>query len=113
MTLDEIKKEAYKDLHIDKEHLDTESLRSQDMYAKYLDYKTNFEFLLAKAKGLITSPPRKYSENNAIKVVKLVITVLDKVLLIEILKSSFISNFLYFLKFSLILSYTTTESLIL
>ena len=49
--LDDLKKETYKDLPVDKEHLDTESLRNQDLYAKYLDYKTNFEFLLAKAKG--------------------------------------------------------------
>ena len=54
MTLDELKKEAYKDLNVDKEHLDTESLRNQDLFAKYLDYKTNFEFLLAKAKGEYT-----------------------------------------------------------
>jgi len=47
MTLDELKKEAYKDLNVDKEHLDTESLRNQDLFAKYLDYKTNFEFLKA------------------------------------------------------------------
>ena len=44
MTLDDLKKETYKDLPVDKEHLDTESLRNQDLYAKYLDYKTNFEF---------------------------------------------------------------------
>ena len=54
MTLDDLKKETYKDLPVDKEHLDTESLRNQDLYAKYLDYKTNFEFLLAKAKGEYT-----------------------------------------------------------
>ena len=51
MTLDELKKIVYKDLPVDKDHLDTESLRNQDLYAKYLDYKTNFDFLLAKAKG--------------------------------------------------------------
>ena len=54
MTLDELKKLVYKDLPVNKEHLDTESLRNQDLYAKYLDYKTNFEFLLAKAKGEYT-----------------------------------------------------------
>ena len=54
MTLDELKKIVYKDLPVNKEHLDTESLRNQDLYAKYLDYKTNFEFLLAKAKGEYT-----------------------------------------------------------
>ena len=58
MTLDDLKKQTYKDLPVDKEHLDTESLRNQDLYAKYLDYKTNFEFLLAKAKGEYTRHPK-------------------------------------------------------
>ena len=37
MTLDELKQKVYKDLPVDKEHLDTESLRNQELYAKYLD----------------------------------------------------------------------------
>ena len=51
MTLDELKQIVYKELPVDKDHLDTESLRNQELYAKFIDYKTNFEFLLAKAKG--------------------------------------------------------------
>ena len=51
MTLDELKQIVYKQLTVDKDHLDTESLRNQDLYAKFIDYKTNFDFLLAKAKG--------------------------------------------------------------
>ena len=51
MTLDELKKIAYKDLPVDHDHLDTEALKNQELYAKFIDYKTNFEFLLAKAKG--------------------------------------------------------------
>ena len=51
MTLDELKKIVAKELPVDKDHLDTESLRNQELYAKFIDYKTNFDFLLAKAKG--------------------------------------------------------------
>ena len=51
MTLDELKQIVYKELPVDKDHLDTESLRNQELYAKFIDYKTNFDFLLAKAKG--------------------------------------------------------------
>ena len=51
MTLDELKKIVAKELPVDKDHLDTESLRNQKLYAKFIDYKTNFDFLLAKAKG--------------------------------------------------------------
>ena len=51
MTLDELKQIAHKKLPIDKEHLDTEALSNQRLYAEFIDYKTNFEFLLAKAKG--------------------------------------------------------------
>ena len=52
MNLDELKLEAYKDLPItDQEHLDQESFRNQDIKAKWLDYKTRFELLLAKNKG--------------------------------------------------------------
>ena len=51
MTLDELKQIVYKQLPVDKDHLDIESLRNQELYAKFIDYKTNFDFLLAKAKG--------------------------------------------------------------
>ena len=51
MTLDELKQIVYKQLPVDKDHLDTESLRNQELYAKFIDYKTNFDFLLAKSKG--------------------------------------------------------------
>ena len=51
MTLDELKIIVAKELPVDKDHLDTESLRNQELYAKFIDYKTNFDFLLAKAKG--------------------------------------------------------------
>ena len=39
------------DLSVDNEHLDTESLKNQEIKAKYLDYKTRYELLLFKAKG--------------------------------------------------------------
>ena len=51
MTLDELKLQVEKDLKIDDERLDTESYKNQELYAKYLDHKTNFDFLLYKAKG--------------------------------------------------------------
>ena len=52
MTLDELKAQVEKDLPIiNDERLDTESLRNQELYSKYLDYKTNFELLLYRAKG--------------------------------------------------------------
>ena len=51
MTLDELKIQVEKDLKIDDERLDTESYKNQELYAKYLDHKTNFDFLLYKAKG--------------------------------------------------------------
>ena len=51
MTLDELKIQVEKDLKINDERLDTESYRNQELYAKYLDHKTNFECLLYRAKG--------------------------------------------------------------
>ena len=51
MTLDELKLQVEKDLKVNDERLDTESYRNQELYAKYLDHKTNFEFLLYRAKG--------------------------------------------------------------
>ena len=52
MTLDELKAQVQKDLPVlNDERLDTESLRNQELYSKYLDYKTNFELLLHRAKG--------------------------------------------------------------
>ena len=51
MNLDELKHEVCADLKINNEHLDTESLKNQEIKAKYLDYKTRYELLLFKAKG--------------------------------------------------------------
>ena len=51
MTLDELKIQVQQDLKVDNEHLDTESLKNQEIKAKYLDYKTRYELLLFKAKG--------------------------------------------------------------
>ena len=52
MTLDELKAQVQKDLPVlNDERLDTESLRNQELYSKYLDYKTNFELLLHRSKG--------------------------------------------------------------
>ena len=46
MTLDELKLQVEKDLKIDDERLDTESYKNQELYAKYLDHKTNFDYTL-------------------------------------------------------------------
>ena len=51
MTLDELKLQVEKDLKINDERLDTESYKNQELYAKYLEHKTNFEFLLYRSKG--------------------------------------------------------------
>ena len=52
MNLDELKQEAYKDLPItNQEHLDQEAFKNQEIKAKWLDYKSRFELLLAKNKG--------------------------------------------------------------
>jgi len=51
MTLDELKLQVQRDLKIDNEHLDTESLKNQEIKANYLDHKSRYELLLYKAKG--------------------------------------------------------------
>ena len=51
MTLDELKIQVANDLVVNDEKLDTESLKNQELYAKYLDHKTRYELLLYKAKG--------------------------------------------------------------
>ena len=51
MTLDELKQQVREDLKVDDEHLDTESLKNQEIKAIYLDHKSRFELLLYKAKG--------------------------------------------------------------
>ena len=51
MNLDELKLEVRADLKIDNEHLDTESLKNQEIKSKYLNHKSKFELLLWKAKG--------------------------------------------------------------
>ena len=51
MTLDELKLEVQADLKVDNEHLDTESLKNQEIKAKYLDVKSKYELLLFRAKG--------------------------------------------------------------
>ena len=51
MTLDELKLQVSQDLRVNDEHLDTESLKNQEIKATYLDHKSKFELLLFKAKG--------------------------------------------------------------
>ena len=51
MNLDELKLQVQNDLKVDDEHLDTESLKNQEIKAKYLDIKSKYELLLVKAKG--------------------------------------------------------------
>jgi hypothetical protein len=51
MNIDELKLEVQADLKINNEHLDTESLKNQEIKAKYLDIKSKYELLLFKAKG--------------------------------------------------------------
>ena len=51
MNLEELKLQVSQDLKVDDEHLDTESLKNQEIKAIYLDHKSKFELLLFKAKG--------------------------------------------------------------
>ena len=51
MTLAELKIHVANDLKVNDERLDTESLKNQELYAKYLDIKSRFELLMYKAKG--------------------------------------------------------------
>ena len=52
MTLDELKEQVtIKDLKVNDERLDTESLKNQELYTKYLDTKSNFELLMYKDKS--------------------------------------------------------------
>ena len=46
MNLDELKLQVSQDLKVDNEHLDTESLKNQEIKAKYLDIKSKYELLL-------------------------------------------------------------------
>ena len=51
MTLDELKVQVANDLKVNDERLDTESLKNQELYTKYLDTKSHFELLMYKAKS--------------------------------------------------------------
>ena len=52
MTLEELKQESYKDLPVkNMENIDQESFYNQEIKAKWLDYKSRFELLLARSKG--------------------------------------------------------------
>ena len=51
MNLEELKLQVQNDLKVDDEHLDTESLKNQEIKAKYLDIKSKYELLLFRAKG--------------------------------------------------------------
>ena len=52
MTLEELKQESYKDLPVKNvENIDQESFYNQEIKAKWLDYKSRFELLLARNKG--------------------------------------------------------------
>ena len=52
MTLDELKQESYKDLPVKNiENIDQESFYNQEIKAKWLDYKSRFELLLARNKS--------------------------------------------------------------
>ena len=52
MNLEQLKEQASKDLIVEnEEHLDSESLKNQQIKAKYLEYKTRYQLLLQKANG--------------------------------------------------------------
>ena len=51
MTLDELQSIVAKELRVNDEKLDSESLKNQELYAKYLEHKSRFELLSHKARA--------------------------------------------------------------
>ena len=51
MTLDELQSIVAKELRVNNEKLDSESLKNQELYAKYLEHKSRFELLSHKARA--------------------------------------------------------------
>ena len=51
MTLDELQSIVAKELKINDEQLGSESLKNQELYARYLEHKSRFELLQHKAKA--------------------------------------------------------------
>ena len=51
MTLDELQSIVAKELKINDEQLGSESLKNQELYARYLEHKSRFELLSHKAKA--------------------------------------------------------------
>ena len=51
MTLDELQSIVAKELRVNDEKLDSESLKNQELYAKYLEHKSSFELLSHKARA--------------------------------------------------------------
>ena len=65
MDLEQLQKEAEKDLKIDKEQLDIESLKTPELYGKYLKIFTRWNLLSKQAdaeyKKLLISCNRKFN----------------------------------------------------
>ena len=51
MTLDELQSIVAKELRVNDEKLDSESLKNQELYAKYIEHKSRFELLSHKARA--------------------------------------------------------------
>ena len=51
MTLDELQSIVAKELRVNDVKLDSESLKNQELYAKYLEHKSRFELLSHKARA--------------------------------------------------------------
>ena len=51
MTLDELQSIVAKELKVNDEKLDSESLKNQELYAKYIEHKSRFELLSHKARA--------------------------------------------------------------
>ena len=65
MTLDELKLQVSQDLKVDDEHLDTESLKNQEIKAKWLDYKSRFELLLVKnGSTMVVNLTQRFMQQN-------------------------------------------------
>ena len=53
MTLDELKLEVYMALKVNDEQLDTEALKNQELYAKYLDHNHDLNYSYTKQRVII------------------------------------------------------------
>ena len=67
MTLDELKEEVNNALKVNDERLDTEALKNQELYAKYLDHKSRIELLFTKRRVITKKCIVRYGNTLVVK----------------------------------------------